>query len=372
MLPMRSPVRKTTSLAFVLVISLVCIPAASATLIFNLTHDASINPQALAGFQTAADRWASLLVDAVTVNINVSFASLGAGILGQSSQTESFVPYSTARAAMVGDAKSANDLTAIGTLPISSIPLYLNGTSDNPNGAGSLTPYLDNNGAVNNTTIRITTANQKALGLLAANAVGLDASISFNSNFSFDFNPTDGITAGQYDFVGVATHEIGHALGFVSGVDILDTNSPGTGGMFFAADQFTYVSPLDLFRFSAGSVAALPGARDWSADTRTKYFSIDGGNTFLTQFSTGVTHGDGNQASHWKDNLGIGILDPTVAPGELLSISALDTQAMDVIGWDLAAPEPGTMALCASATVFLLYRRRKAVTPPEARTVPLS
>ncbi len=332
-----------------------------------------MDPQALAGFQTAANRWASLLVDAVTININVNFTVLGAGILGQSSQTESLLSYGTVRSAMFGDAKSANDLTAIGSLPNSSIPLYINGTSDNPNGSGSLTPYIDNNSSANNISVRITTANQKALGLLAANASGADASITFNSNFAFDFDPSNGITAGLYDFVGIATHEIGHALGFVSGVDILDTNSPGAGGPF-AADVFTYVSPLDLFRFSTGSVTALPGARDWTADTRAKSFSIDAGATFLAQFSTGVTHGDGRQASHWKDNLGIGIMDPTAAPGEFLAISAFDTQALDVIGWDLGTdtPEPGTMALCSVATVFLFYRRRKAITKPAARTEPLS
>ena len=210
---MQRLVRKTTSLAFVLVAALVWIPVASATLVFNLTPGPSMNPQALAGFQTAADRWASLLVDAVTVNINVNFTTLGSGILGQSSQTESVLNYSTVRTALVADAKSANDITAAGSLPASSIPLYINGTSDNPNGSGSLVPYLDNNNSVNNTTVRITTANQKALGLLAANAPGVDASITFNSSFSFDFNPSDGITAGQYDFVGIATHEIGHALG---------------------------------------------------------------------------------------------------------------------------------------------------------------
>ena len=98
----------------------------------------------------------------------------------------------------------------------------------------------------------------------------------------------------------------------------------------------------------------------------------------LAQFSTGQVHGDGNQASHWKDNLGIGIMDPTVASGVLLSISALDTEAFDVIGWDLATvPEPATIALCATAIVFLAFRRKKApatfaATPSEGRTEPLS
>ena len=177
------------------------------------------------------------------MNINVIFTTLSSGIPGHSSQTESVLNYSTVRAALVADAKSANDITAAGSLPASSIPLYINGTSDNSNGSGSLVPYLDNNNnSGNNTTVRITTANRKALGLLATNATGVDAGITFNSSFSFDFNPpADGITASQYDFVGIATHEIGHALGVESGVDVLDTNSPGTNGSF-QADPFTYVS----------------------------------------------------------------------------------------------------------------------------------
>ena len=53
-------------------------------------------------------------------------------------------------------------------------------------------------------------------------------------------------------------------------------------------------------------------------------------------------------------------MDPTVASGVLLSISDLDTEAFDVIGWDLAeVPEPGTMALFATAIVFLASAGRK-------------
>ena len=36
------------------------------------------------------------------------------------------------------------------------------------------------------------------------------------------------------------------------------------------------------------------------------------------------------------------------------------------------APEPGTMALCGSAALLFFYRRRKAVTAPEAPIEPLS
>jgi len=30
-------------------------------------------------------------------------------------------------------------------------------------------------------------------------------------------------------------------------------------------------------------------------------------------YATGINFGDGRQASHWKDNLAIGLMDPTAA-----------------------------------------------------------
>ncbi|MBK7264236.1 MAG: hypothetical protein IPI03_21390 [Rubrivivax sp.] len=48
-----------------------------------------------------------------------------------------------------------------------------------------------------------------------------DAFVQFNSNYAFDHDRSNGIGSGQFDFVGIAAHEIGHALGFVSGVDVL-------------------------------------------------------------------------------------------------------------------------------------------------------
>jgi hypothetical protein len=125
----------------------------------------------------------------------------------------------------------------------------------------------------------------------------------------------------------------------------------------YGDDQFTFVSTLDLFRYSADSVAQGAGVIDWTADNRSKYFSIDGGATSIAAFATGVNFGDGRQASHWKDNLGLGIMDPTAARGELLAISANDIQALDVIGWNLAVPEPGTFLLM-GLTLAVFYVTR--------------
>jgi hypothetical protein len=298
-------------------------------LTFNFSPAAGTSQQAIDGFTAAGNLWSSVLTDNVTVNVNINFTALGAGTLGETGSSTQSYNYGQVYNALKNDRTSADDNKAVNSLSSgSTFNLLLNRTANNPNGTGSATPYLDNNGNANNQTISVTSANAKALGL-QGNSTSSDASISFSNSFNWDFNRSDGISSGAFDFVGIAAHEIGHALGFMSGVDILDTNS---SSQYYNDNQFNYVSSLDLFRYSADSKNV--GAIDWTADNRAKYFSIDGGGTKIADFSTGATFGDGRQDGHWKDNLGLGIVDPTMTAGELLTVSENDRKAFDAIGWD--------------------------------------
>jgi MYXO-CTERM domain-containing protein len=76
-----------------------------------------------------------------------------------------------------------------------------------------------------------------------------------------------------------------------------------------------------------------------------------------------VDHGDGDQASHWKDGLSIGLMDPTLNFAELSLITAADVRALDLIGWDVV-PEPSTYAAGAFALLAVgggwLRARRRA------------
>lgn len=337
--------------------------SAAAAPTFNFQFIEGTSLQAQQGFIEAASRWSSVLNDNVTINLTVGFNPLDPNVLGQAQSARQSYSYSSFRNSLVSDISSANDVTATSNLASgNSFGLLLNRTANNPNGVGSATTYVDNDGDANNSIVTVTTASARAAGL-ATQAQTLegcigscDGFIQFNSQFNFDFNQADGVSANAYDFIGVAAHEIGHTLGFTSGVDILDYNS--TAPDFYNDDEFTFVSSLDLFRYSNESAAE--GVNDWTADDRNKYFSIDGGATDLAAFSTGVTHGDGRQNSHWKDDLYIGLMDPTAGLGEVLAISQEDVLAMDVIGWNVSpVPEPSTYAMLGAGLLLLGGRARK-------------
>jgi hypothetical protein len=76
--------------------------------------------------------------------------------------------------------------------------------------------------------------------------------------------------------------------------------------------------------------------------------------------STGVDFGDGRQASHWKDSLSLGIMDPTAANGELLVLRPNDMRAMDLIGYEInVVPEPGTALLLFVSGVLAPFGLRR-------------
>jgi hypothetical protein len=303
------------------------------SLVWNLTYTDGTPDEVQACFLAATNFWSSILTDGITVNLTVGLEALDPNILGGAVSVYTSGTYAAVRAALADDASSANDALAVAALTSGgSFGMLLNHNSNNPNGASSANAYIDNDADANNTTILSTRANAKALGLLGVSSDS-DGSITFSSAFAaaglFDYDRRDGIAAGKIDFLGIAIHEIGHALGFSSGVDVLD-QLPG-----YLDSTYTYVAPLDLYRYSTASTAL--GIIDWTASTSDKYFSLNNGTTKIASFSTGTIYGDGSSPSHWKDALGLGAMDPTVATGELLNFTNLDLIAFDVIGWNLAA-----------------------------------
>ena len=312
-----------------------------ATTTFSLTYGPGLvaNQQAKDAFDRAAARWSAVLNDPVTISIDVDVASLGAGILGQSVSMMMFGGYNTVRDLVAAGGEAAPSWGHVREAAL--LPNLPTG--------GQFTAYLPGGFSMDGTAW-LSKANYRALG---GSPTGSDGAITLSSDFPWDYDTSNGIDGDKYDLEGIALHEIGHILGFSSEVDYVDMIL----SLSLTADD-VWPRPLDLFRFYVPDLED-PGfdftltPRDLEPGYQDSFYYGDGS----VPMSTGAFAGDGYQASHWKDNLGLGSMDPTAAMGELLELSENDLIAMDMIGWD-AVPEPTGLCLLAIGALGLLRRRR--------------
>ncbi|MBF0622369.1 MAG: NF038122 family metalloprotease [Magnetococcales bacterium] len=330
----------------------------SEALTFSITPDTALSSDtdALNAFTRGADQWGTLFTDDITIEIDAQWQTLGGSVIGSASSTQYSVDYDTIRDRMASDASDESDDNIVTYLPTSS---ELSVTLDGGDSLASPSKII-----INKATLKalgyIDTTDTSDADYLNIDWSLTDATLTFNSSYSFDFDNTDGVTAGLMDFETVVAHEIGHALGFTSKVDVFDTSSGITSSS---------PSPLDLFRFTSGSLPT-----DESSFTTTARDMTPGSTTYFSDteysylFSTGSSEGDGQQASHWKDGQDpvLGIMDPTLSSGELVEITSADLRALDVIGYDIilyATPLPDSAGLMLVALgLMFLYQRKHTST----------
>ena len=312
---------------------------------FNFTYAPGTSFQQMLNFEMAGEIWSNYLADDATINIFIETTDslpdnvIGGALPGIKAQ-QSYWEFKNQYAA---DRTSSEDFTAY----------------DHMEGGSAYKAWFDlhtnniNQGTeATSQTIELTRANAKALGLLGGDDTGLDGYILINDleDESVDWNydvQASGAPNGTLDYLSVALHEVGHVLGFVSGVD-----RPGWLDSYVSSyeeqlvyedsldDRIAHTTPLDMFRYNPESKHRR--LNDLSLGGN-KYFSLDDGETAIAYLATGEDNlfgGDGYQASHWqKQGSHLGIMDPVLEVGQRRQLTDLDRLAIDVIGWDLQSGE---------------------------------
>ncbi len=304
-------------------------------IIYNLSPEVAANPDFVAALNTAAAVWEEVISDPVTVFVDVSFTS-NQGFIAAALSTEFAIPYSQVRGALISDANFA-ERNVMQALP---------STARWNTSAGTFT-----SGTI--VGVGVPRANAKALNFDVGSPTDSDSLIIFNTDFTYDNDPTDGVSPDDIDTVAVMAHEIGHMLGFVSDAEATQFNG------------FSIPSVLDIFRFPiiAGEdpntlTDFMSFAREITVGAEAAIDTANGisgiGQAF--RMSTGASFpGDGRQASHWIDDQRtgafeyVGVMDPTYfgpegpgggipeAPeGELPDyLTSADLLAFSLIGWDI-------------------------------------
>ena len=326
-------------------------------------------PMASAAFQRAAARWEAVIQTHVSIVIDVDF---GPALFGRpfdenvvgSTDTQVLrgnALYSAVRAALISKAIGSQRASLLNSLHARAVP------TDSGESAGI---------AASSATLRaLDLINQTADPDGELSDFGLPPAIGVNSKFGFDFEPADGIAEDKLDFEAIALHEIGHVLGFVSCVGRQETD----------ASEEIESSIWDLFRVRPDATeSGFAAAQRILASGGEQNFYAGAAALSLSTGRPDGTGGDSRQAAHWKDdNLTgryIGVMDPTIGPGEFHFVTDNDAAALEAIGYRTTSvtqppsliplvsgrPETGGMISPPPNLGFLSHLQYSIAVPPRA------
>ena len=180
---------------------------------FEFTYAPDTSIEQIIGFEMAGQIWSSYLQDNVTVRIHVEATDqLPEDVVGGAlPNKQEDITYDDLLQKLSQDSTSQDDLLAFNNLP----------SLDKEFGI-----VVDGNELNKTNEFKLTNANAKALGLLNDDPQNLDGYILVNdfsgepgTGWDYDALRSGDANGSQMDFLSVALHEVGHVLGFVSGID---------------------------------------------------------------------------------------------------------------------------------------------------------
>ncbi len=282
--------------------------------------------EVLAAFEQAAQVWEDLLVDDVTLYVLTSFEELD-GEKGLGGWKPEFTewPAEDVYEAMREDSSSPNDRRSLRAMPLPSDVTVIPGTNGQGRRVFTLSAWVTSGeGDYRQRTVShlsLTGAQQKALVLVPTDEEGWDMTLKMNSDVRWDTDPSDGIESGHFDLVGTLVREIGHGLGFFSGLDSpLYTVKPGS-----------IFSILDLFRFNGAD-----GEMRWDlGQGGNPVLSVVDGRQPLGKLSADPEDGFGFWSSVDEAGEYLGIMSASEMRGIAGSMTELDHTAIDLAGWEV-------------------------------------
>jgi hypothetical protein len=300
--------RKNLFQVAILFVVLTTAQAASA-LTINFTYDpdatfttAGLTAQDIVAMKAANTSAATLLTSNFNDNINVNIkvtAVPGTGTLGMSSSSLISVnDYAALRNAIMADATTADDNTALGA------------GGSVPTGADPITTAH---------TYFVTLAQAKALGLRPDDAATSDGTFTFGGGHMYTYDPNNRAVAGRIDYIGLALHEFSEIMGRIG---LLGQDLGGGPGFM----------QMDLFHFTGAGTRGLNNGPGRS-------FSIDNGTTLLKAFNDATVQPMGD-AQDWASGTN-DAFNAFSSDGVVNELSEVDLRNMDVIGYNRGAGAAG-------------------------------
>ena len=271
-------------------------------IVFNCVN---VPPEAVPALESVAVYIEHLFTDTATVSINMSFASLGPGILGMAQRFYAGNPSWTAsRASLVAD-MDADD----------SIQTWLPTGSTFPVRYVYTSPTITNEDRV----YFVVAVYNAAIG----NYPGLASNITYSTNVTWDYDPSDGVSG--YGFQSVVAHEIGHVLGFTS-----------------KASEYGDCDVLDIYRFQRSDGAGNYNPDSWAEFQATARMvdassGNDDVNSDMIEVEYRMSDGDPYQCSHFSQGNVYAIMQPAFSSGQTYwpnFYQVPDRVMFDAIGWD--------------------------------------